>query len=342
MDFYQIKEREGGTQRRPTLEVYPDFKVVRSKDLMVRGRSFYAIWDELKGLWSTDEYDVQRLVDSTIRDHKVATEGHFEIVRKYLGNFTSNSWMQFRNYIGHVSDNWHPLDSKLTFRNTEVHKDDYVSKRLPYDLAPGDTSAWDEMMDVLYDPVERAKIEWAIGCIIAGDSVSIQKFLVLYGSGGTGKSTVLNIIQKMFDGYYAIFEAKALTSENNQFSTEAFKSNPLVAIQHDGDLSKIADNSKLNSIVAHEKILINEKHKPSYEAIINAFLFMGTNKPVKITDAQSGIIRRLIDVRPTGNRLSPKKYQALNAQIDFEIGAIAAKALATYRRSLVSAGSTAE
>lgn len=331
MDFYQIKEREGGTQRRPTLEVYPDFKVVRSKDLMVRGRSFYAIWDEMKGLWSTDEYDVQRLVDATIRDHKVATEGHFEIVRKYLGNFTSNSWMQFRNYIGHVSDNWHPLDSKLTFKNTEVTKEDYVSKRLPYDLAPGDTSAWDEMMSVLYEPAERAKIEWALGCIIAGDSKSIQKFLVLYGSGGTGKSTVLNIIQKMFDGYYAIFEAKALTSENNQFSTEAFKSNPLVAIQHDGDLSKIADNSKLNSIVAHEKILINEKHKPSYEAVINAFLFMGTNKPVKITDAQSGIIRRLIDVRPTGNRLSPKKYQALNSQIDFEIGAIAAKALETYR-----------
>lgn len=331
MDFYQIKEREAGTQRRPTLEVYPDYKVVRSKDLMVRGRSFYAIWDELKGLWSTDEYDVQRLVDATIRDHKVTTEGHFEIVRKYLGNFTSNSWLQFRNYVGHLSDNYHPLDSKLTFKNTEVKKEDYVSKRLPYDLAPGDTSAWNELMSVLYDPVERAKIEWAIGCIIAGDSKSIQKFLVLYGSGGTGKSTVLNIIQKMFDGYYAVFEAKALTTENNQFSTEAFKSNPLVAIQHDGDLSKIADNSKLNSIIAHEKMLINEKHKPSYEAVINAFLFMGTNKPVKITDAQSGIIRRLIDVRPTGNRLPPKKYQALYSQIDFELGAIAHHCLEVYR-----------
>ena len=39
----------------------------------------------------------------------------------------------------------------------------------------------------------------------------------------------------------------------------------------------------------------------------NAFLFMGTNKPVKITDAKSGIIRRLIDVRPSGNKLHIKK-----------------------------------
>ena len=42
MDFYRIQEREtksGG------IEVYPDFVVARSKDLMVRARSFYAIWD---------------------------------------------------------------------------------------------------------------------------------------------------------------------------------------------------------------------------------------------------------------------------------------------------------
>ena len=37
---------------------------------MVRGKSFYAIWDENKGMWSTDEYDVQRLVDSDLKNHK--------------------------------------------------------------------------------------------------------------------------------------------------------------------------------------------------------------------------------------------------------------------------------
>ena len=41
---------------------------------------------------------------------------------------------------------------------------------------------------------------------------------------------------------------------------------------------------------------MNEKYKPSYMSRINSFLFMATNRPVKITDAKSGIIRRLIDV----------------------------------------------
>ena len=75
---------------------------------------------------------------------------------------------------------------------------------------------------------------------------------MLYGEAGAGKSTMLNIIQKLFEGYYTTFEAKALTSSNNSFSTEVFRSNPLVAIQHDGDLSKIEDNTKLNTIISHE------------------------------------------------------------------------------------------
>jgi hypothetical protein len=76
---------------------------------------------------------------------------------------------------------------------------------------------------------------------------------------------------------------------------------------------------------------MNEKNKPSYMTVINAFLFIGTNTPVKITDAKSGLLRRLIDVKPTGNKVSPRKYQMLMSQIEFELGAIAAHCLEVYR-----------
>lgn len=330
MDFYKIKERSA---KNGVIEVYPDFIVCRSKDLMVRGRSFYAIWDEEKGLWSTDEYDVQRLIDKELYKYaeqvKSRNEGIVQV--KALGDFSTNSWMQFRNYVGHISDSSHQLDEKLTFSNTEVRKTDYVSRKLQYPLQSGNYSSYDELVGVLYEPSERQKLEWAVGSIIAGDSKNIQKFVVLYGSAGAGKSTYLNIIQKLFPGYYTTFEAKSITSNTNSFSTEVFKSNPLVAIQHDGDLSRIEDNTKLNSIVSHEEMTMNEKYKPSYTSRINAFLFMGTNKPVKITDAKSGIIRRLIDVQPSGQRVSAKTYQALYSQIDFELGAIANHCLEVYR-----------
>ncbi len=252
------------------------------------------------------------------------------VVAKLMSDFSSKIWSEFRYYIGHISDNSNQLDTELTFYSEGTEKKDYASKTLAYPLEKGDYSSFDKLIGTLYEPEERAKLEWAIGAIVTGDAKYIQKFIVMYGEGGSGKSTILNIIMKLFEGYHTTFEAKALTASNNQFSTEVFKHNPLVAIQHDGDLSKIEDNAKLNSIVSHEEMTMNEKYKPSYTSRLNAFLFMGTNRPVKITDAKSGIIRRLIDVKPSGKRIAPHKYEVLVNKIDFELGAIAYHCMEVY------------
>ncbi len=332
MDFYKIKERE---IRKGVVEIYPDFVVGRTKDLMVRGNAFYAIWDETAGMWSKDEYDVARLVDKELylyREKRFNPNSDTQYIVKSLGGYSSGSWNQFKKYMKQISDNAHALDTKVTFMNTEINKKDYVSKRLPYSMNEGSHEAYDEIIGTLYSEEERQKIEWAIGAIIAGDAKNIQKFIVFYGEGGTGKSTMLNIIQKLFQGYYISFDAKELVLANNQFTSGAlFNNDPLVAIQHDGDLSGIKDNSKLNSIVAHEEIIVNEKFKTPYTARSNCFLFMGTNKPVKITDGKSGIIRRLIDVHPTGNKLSPARYNELFDKIDFELGAIANHCYKVYK-----------
>jgi len=330
VDFYHITEE---TSKKGTLQIYPDFKACRSKDLMIRGRSFYAIWDNNKQMWSTDEYDVQRLVDEELNEYKSERQKAFSgpIEIKRMISMSSNMWKNYRAFIREMSDNSHQLDDHIAFANTEVKKSDYVSHRLPYSLKEGKIDAYDELIGTLYEPEERTKLEWAIGAIISGDAKNIQKFIVLYGEAGTGKSTILNIIQSLFQGYYTTFEAKALTSASNVFSTEVFRGNPLVAIQHDGDLSRIEDNTKLNSIISHEEMTMHEKFKPAYMARSNAFLFMGTNKPVKITDAKSGIIRRLIDVRPSNNKIPTKRYHTLISQIDFELGSIAWHCLQVYQ-----------
>lgn len=328
LDFYtvQVDEKKDGG-----LVLTPAFVVGRSKDLMVRGRSFYAIWDEKAGLWSTDEYDVGRLVDEEMRAFVEERYPGSTANIKSLRNYNSKSWTNYRMFVAQISDSYHQLDENLTFADQEVKRSDYVSRRLPYALKEGDYSSWEELVGTLYSVDERRKIEWAIGSIISGDSKKIQKFFVFYGQPGTGKSTIMAIIEKLFEGYTATFEAKALGSNNNAFATEAFKSNPLVAIQHDGDLSRIDDNTKLNSIVAHEDIRMNEKYKPSYVGRVNALLFMGTNQPVKISDAKSGIIRRLVDIHPTGVTIPPNHYNTLMSRIDFELGAIAAHCLNLYR-----------
>ena len=67
---------------------------------------------------------------------------------------------------------------------------------------------------------------------------------------------------------------------------EPFERNPLVVIQHDGDLSRIEDNSRLNSIVGHDSMNLNVKYRSAITVRPNAFVILGTNKPVKITDAR--------------------------------------------------------
>ena len=318
-----------------SITAYYDFQLPSSdSDLMIRGGAFYAVWIESLGLWCKDEPTALRLFDqelweyvNTLKD-KFGNDTIFDV--KTIVDFSTGKLIEWKRFLKCNPDVYVDLDSFVTFKDQEVEKSNYVSKRLPYNLSNGPTPNYDTIMGTLYSESERDKLEWAIGSIFVGDAAKIQKFIVLYGEGGTGKSTFLNILQMLFEGYYATFEAKSLASNNSQFALEQFKSNPLVAMQHDGNLSHIEDNSKLNSLIAHEPLIVNEKFKSQYESRFSAFLFMGTNKPVQITDAKSGMIRRLIDVTPTGKTLPYKSYVSAMNGVKFELGAIAKQCIDKY------------
>lgn len=315
-------------QTKTGVEIYPKFRLYpKSQDLMIRGGDFYAVWRDDIGLWSTNEDDALAIIDSELSkaaDEYSQKHPDARVTALYTWDSSSGSIDAWHKYCQKQKrDSFEMLDETLIFSNSETNKKDYASKKLSYPLEDGNITAYDKLISTLYDEENRHKIEWAIGSIVTGDSKYIQKFMVFYGAAGTGKSTILNIIQELFDGYYSVFDARALGSASNSFALEPFKTNPLVAIQHDGDLSKIEDNTRLNSLVSHELMTVNEKFKSTYANRFKCFLFMGTNKPVKITDAKSGLIRRLIDVSPTGNKVSQTEYRRLIKQIPFELGPIA-------------------
>lgn len=334
LDFVMVSAR---SVKRGEVEIYPKFIIKTSSDLMIRGSDFYAIWDEDAGLWSTSEEKAVSLIDRELdryaKDKRDSfADQHIKVL--HLWDSDTGQIDKWHRYVQkQLRDHFHPLDERLVFSNETTTKGDYASHKLPYPLEKGSITAYDKLIGTLYSPEERHKIEWAIGAIVTGDSKQIQKFLVMYGSAGTGKSTILNIIQELTRGYYSVFDARALGSASNVFALEAFKSNPLVAIQHDGDLSHIEDNTRLNSVVSHEMMTVNEKFKSAYANRFNSFLFMGTNKPVRITDAKSGILRRLIDVSPSGKKIPREEYDRLIAQIPFELPGIAWHCREVYREN---------
>lgn len=333
LDFLMIleKPKPGGSG---IVEIYPAFIVRKSKDLMIKGQDFYAVWLEEQDRWSTDEQDALDLIDQALdayadkkkqeRPGEIFSVSHIRMAKNRL----ISDWHKYVKQD--MRDHFHPLNETLVFSNSQTKKSDYSSRRLPYPLQEGSTEAWDKLLGTLYSEEEKHKLEWAVGSIVNGDSKKIQKFMVLYGDKGTGKGTFLEIVGKLFEGYTATFHAAALGNSNNAFPLEDFRDNPLVAIDAEGKLDKIDDNTRLNTIVSHEKQSVNVKHLNSYQAAFHSFLFIASNNPVRITEAKSGLLRRLIDVSPTGNKVPQEEYDILMKQIGFELGAIAWKCKAVY------------
>ncbi|MBR3320600.1 MAG: hypothetical protein IKG04_01450, partial [Exiguobacterium sp.] len=140
------------------VKIVPEYYVMPSEDLMIKGGAFYAVWDEEAGLWSKDPKTVCTIIDGALR--RVATdrsnfEGHETIEVSYLKDFSSNKWAEFLKYCSSLSDNYHELDTRLTFDGEEVAKEDYVSKRLSYSMAAGSVDSWEELIGTLYDPIEK-------------------------------------------------------------------------------------------------------------------------------------------------------------------------------------------
>ena len=327
LDFVKIKAKTKSNIN----YIYAEFQVNnRGDDLMIKGKSFYAVWDEEEGLWSTNESTVCKIIDQMIAKEVEKQSQTSICAGLYLNDFSSGQWSVWQKFVKSLPDKYKELDTKVVFANSDILKDDYVTKRLDYSICDIPTPNYNKLVERLYNEDQREKFEWAIGSIIAGDSKWIQKFLVFYGAAGTGKSTILNIIQMLFKGYYCTFEAKALGSGSAAFALEPFRDNPLIGIQHDGDLSRIEDNTRLNSIISHETMVMNEKFKTQYPMRFNTFLFMGTNEPVKITGSKSGLTRRLIDVHPSKQKLAIREYNQVMKAIPFELGGIAKHCLDIY------------
>lgn len=336
VDFLMVSERLTKKDGLETYEIRPRFKMVNpSNDLMIKGGDFYAIWDERKKMWSTREQDAIEIIDGELDKYVRENRERFEprpVRILYMWDAESGMIDRWHNYCKkQMRDSFHMLDEKLIFSNTETKREDFASKRLSYPLAPGKTEAWDKLIEQLYGEKEKHKIEWCLGSIVNGASKKLQKFMVIYGEPGSGKSTLLDIIdKKLFVGYTESVDSTALGSASNQFAMESFRDNPLIAIQHEGKLSKIEDNTRLNSLVSHDKMPVNIKHQNIYTNAFKCFLILSSNEPVKITDAKSGLLRRLIDVYPTGNLFPTAEYKRLVKQIDFELGAIAWKCKEVY------------
>lgn len=314
------------------------------KDLLVRGQAFYAVYDESTGFWTKEKARLIEMIDEQVREYAendvgnsmLADEAHGPIVVQ-MADSANHIVEQFDRFCKTLGENQeHRLDMKMLFSNSEVTRKDYATKTLDYPLQECPTPYYDTLCDVLYLPDEREKWEWAIGCMIAGDSSKIQKMFAFYGEPGTGKSTIISgILAKEVmggrqSGYAVKFEAVNLVG-GNDFGTDFLENDSILAYDDDAELDKINARSTLNKIVSHETVRVNAKFKVPFMTNPTCIIFVGTNDPIQLSP-NSGMRRRLIDIRPTGNLVAPDIYDECMEHIPFEKSGIAWKCLQVYKK----------
>ena len=82
MDFYAIKKAD--KKRKEDQEsVFPEFLTRKTKDLMVRSKSFYAVWDQELQLWSKDDYTLRRLVDEDLHEYADKHDCNYQPLLNY-------------------------------------------------------------------------------------------------------------------------------------------------------------------------------------------------------------------------------------------------------------------
>lgn len=330
MDFLNIRVKSTG---RGKFEVTPDFEIIDSEDLMVKNHSFYAFWNENKGEWSTKPGELIKAVDKELYRiwKEKAHEYDGSVSVAYMKDSSSGSIDRWNKYIDKQQyDVFQQLDSTIVFLDDPRERELYSSHRLSYNMECVPTPYYDKLFGTLYEPEELEKLEWALGSVIEGDSKYLQKLFVITGGPGKGKSTWLRLVEnQLFKGYCESIDVNAI-AQHTTFCYETIADNPLVAFQDEANLSQLQNNTGLNAIVAHEYVIVNTKNKKQYPQKFQTLIFIASNNDVNITDSRSGIIRRLVDVVPSGKTLPIREYNECKKMIKFELGGIAWKCHQKY------------
>jgi len=116
-----------------------------------------------------------------------------------------------------------------------------------------------------------------------------EVLFITTGTGGTGKSTFLNLIKQLFDNDFSATSVGDLT---NDFSTAEAVKHRLICSDElgKGDL----DTKILKTLASKQYIFVNPKHKTGYTVKSQSALFWCCNNVPRIDCTDDGIMRRIV------------------------------------------------
>lgn len=329
MDFYKVTAKNFGSRAKQDYSIEPDFVYI-TKDLVCKGGALYGYWYD--GVWRTDLYDLIRLIDKDVTEFTEDFKSKHvdsQVTPKFMYLHGSSIMDKFLKYTKNMPESDIEFNSKILFSNDVPVREDYSTTQLSYTPTYGDTPAFDQMFNLLYEPKELEKILWFIGAALTNSMYKIQKFLFLYGGKGSGKGTIIKVFKMLFEGYYSGIDLHKLTS-GSEFATSGVKETQLL-IDDDSDLYSIKDDTNLLKLTSHEPIMVNNKYQSTYSVTFKGLLVAASNQRFKVRNIDSGITRRAVVAEPTELTHDYATYMELMDKIEFELPYIAQRSIDVFK-----------
>lgn len=273
---------------------------------------------------------VKRIYDLFIDDAELQTT--YEDLNQY-----PPEWICFRNGF------FDPVHKCVLPHNPKYK----AINQIPYDYDPeadpeGETVK--EWLDFITPkPDDREMLLQFAGYCLTRDTRQ-QKFMVLRGEGGTGKSTVINLIMQMI-GPENITNI-SLAQLMQRFAAFNLMGKLLNSCA-DLEVTALEDVSTIKKIIGEDPISAEAKGKDPVNFRSYAKLIFSTNElPIVKTERTNGFYRRLLILRM--DRLpearSPDFYKRLSSEIDYFIHECVKAVCRMYGKGLIveSAGSRKE
>jgi len=221
---------------------------------------------------------------------------------------------------------WHLLAVKNGILNVKTgellpfNKEHFCINQLPVNWIPDDQIIFSK---TLFDFIDNAAncdaelrtlfFEIIASCLV--DTRLFDKFFVLLGEGGTGKSTFLNIIDKLLGtknvSHLTIHEL------NHQFLLPEL-SGKKANLGDDVEHTALDSCANLKKLVANQPMEVARKYEQPFTLINTATMIFTANKMMYISERTSGIYRRLMII-PMNVKIKNMDFEFVNKLTDNDL-----------------------
>ncbi|MEW4490239.1 phage/plasmid primase, P4 family [Thalassoglobus sp. JC818] len=223
------------------------------------------------------------------------------------GKGQGKGWISFANGIGNIYQ-MEAKQGESEFKQSDLipHTPEFFSPIvMPYPYDPeAECPAWFEFLAHNLDgDARRIELlqEWFGYCLIPGNER--QKFLILYGEGGTGKSTALAALRGLLGEENV--SSVPLEQFGSRFSLIQTVGKLANIAADTGEIDKTAEGY-LKSFTSGDKMQFEQKMKPVFSAVPTAKMILATNNLPRFTDRTAGIWRR-IGLIPFDTKVDPSR-----------------------------------